>query len=195
MLPALLTWLALPLLFSEIPTGSPLLLLIVSPYTVLFIIGALTGLLIQAGWRRFAGSALIAGLVLIVIGIVAFVHFDAYGRSDWYSVIFLGLPFVPFLYALAILEPKIPTPSLLVKLGDASYSTYLSHTFVVSGLGRLFHALHPQGFSAEAAYFVVAVASANIVGLLSYRLLEQPLLKLTRIRSLQATRLSAGARS
>jgi len=65
-------------------------------------------------------------------------------------------------------------------LGDASFSTYLSHVFVLSLLGRIFLYLPFSGWIAETAFILLSVGIANLVGIASYRWLERPSLKLLK---------------
>jgi len=59
-------------------------------------------------------------------------------------------------------------------LGDGSYSTYLFHTFWLAVLNRV---LLGGGEARLWVYALAALAGANLVGILAYRLLERPLLR------------------
>lgn len=69
---------------------------------------------------------------------------------------------------------------LLERLGDASYSTYLGHPFVLAGVGMLFAAQPWHSWIAEGLFIVTCIVSANAVGWLSYRYLERPLIEMSR---------------
>ena len=81
-------------------------------------------------------------------------------------------------------------PGLLRRLGDASYSLYLSHLLTIGAVGLVWrHVMQRIGVPASASVplHVVALASAFTasvgVGLLSYRLIELPLIgMMKRIR-------------
>ncbi len=60
-------------------------------------------------------------------------------------------------------------------LGDASYSIYLTHTFVISALGKIW----PPSLAAW-AFIAVATVCAALVGGLVYRFVERPLLTIMR---------------
>ena len=64
--------------------------------------------------------------------------------------------------------------------GDASYSVYLFHTFVLSALLRL----HVQEIS-PVLFVVATLVGANVLGLLIYRYVERPMLKTLRRSLLQ----------
>jgi exopolysaccharide production protein ExoZ len=59
-------------------------------------------------------------------------------------------------------------------LGDASFSIYLSHWFVLSGLGKLMGTLQPPAFTAEAVR-LFGVALSIAIGVWIFVLLERPI--------------------
>ena len=92
--------------------------------------------------------------------------------------IIFGIPAALILLGMVVLEPALDGRRFppLKLLGDASYSIYLSHVLVLSILTSAlagWGAITPAG----AAVFI---AIATGCGLLSYRLLERPLLDLMR---------------
>ena len=94
----------------------------------------------------------------------------------------LGVP-AAFIVAGALAVERgggiVPSWPLLHRLGDASYSIYLSHGIVLSALGqaarRFEIASVPVGLLVFSA---VAIAATAIAGLLLYRYVEQPVLML-----------------
>lgn len=86
------------------------------------------------------------------------------------------------LLALIVLRLKglnFPRLPLVERLGDASYSIYLSHVLILSALGRLY-ALLPHGWAIEALWLVACMVVANAWGLFSYRFIERPLMATAR---------------
>jgi peptidoglycan/LPS O-acetylase OafA/YrhL len=71
-------------------------------------------------------------------------------------------------------------PDWVVRLGDASYSTYLTHVLVLSAIGRCFAFLPVHNFPIEVFFVAVCIAGTNAAGLLSYRWLERPALFFSR---------------
>ncbi|HWL31826.1 MAG TPA: acyltransferase [Xanthobacteraceae bacterium] len=67
--------------------------------------------------------------------------------------------------------PSIPA---LERIGDASYSIYLSHVFVISAIGRIYALIPYHSYMSEAVFILIAIVAANLYGLLSYRYIEQP---------------------
>ncbi|HEX4278497.1 MAG TPA: hypothetical protein VHZ74_24245, partial [Bryobacteraceae bacterium] len=69
--------------------------------------------------------------------------------------------------------PGLPWRFLLL-LGDASYSLYLSHMFVVRAVTTLIQRRTIE-LHYSPAYYVVVIVAAVVVAILSYRLIELPI--------------------
>lgn len=103
---------------------------------------------------------------------------------DWADVnlhrlVTSGLPATLLLFSLAMLEARDRWPRFtwLVGVGDATYSLYLTHIFVLAGLrmilGRLGASL--ETLSAQVAFVGLAMGLSVAVGLAAYHGLEKPL--------------------
>jgi exopolysaccharide production protein ExoZ len=98
-----------------------------------------------------------------------------------------GLAFIGFVaFASAVvllavrLERSLPRVTLLEQIGDASYSIYLVHIYEVAVLaGFAFMLLNPADAWADYAVAAVSIAGGTIAGLLVYRFIEQPVLRLS----------------
>jgi peptidoglycan/LPS O-acetylase OafA/YrhL len=81
------------------------------------------------------------------------------------------------LYERATTLPRFTVPRLI---GDSSYSLYLTHGAVLSGLAQLWRHFAPVAVSATlnmVAFVLVGLLVATIVGVLTYKAVEQPLLR------------------
>jgi len=108
-----------------------------------------------------------------------------------YRLMFWGIPSAVIIYAMLQLEDQglhIPRP--LVSMGDASYSLYLSHIFVLPFVGKIFRVWGPKTgltdniYIHDFAYIVTCLMLSQVVAYASYYLLEKPLhrLLLSRFR-------------
>jgi peptidoglycan/LPS O-acetylase OafA/YrhL len=156
------------------------------PLTLEFILGALAGMAIQTNFTRFANTSLIAGIVgmFALPAIYNNLEILVDPNPGWVRVVHLGLPAALIIYGCAAREYRnggSRAPQWMVKLGNASYSTYLSHVLVISAIGRV-AALLPKQNSVvlEALFLIVALVCTNIYGLVSYRLIERPMLEQAR---------------
>ncbi len=183
--PALAAWAVVTGLlgFLTVPQ-SPVLAIICSPLTLEFIIGAVVGLIVFGGQHALRWPALFAGSFGLIFGYLKYLQAPP-NDTSLVTVVSLGIPFALLLYAgvsFERTEQAFPSKSKwLVLLGDASYSTYLSHIFVLSVMGRLFSLPPLSGWGAECAFVLSCVVAANLTGVLSYRLLERSALKASRL--------------
>ena len=148
----------------------------------------LAGVTIAVWWRNLrplAGAAALAlGAAAIVLWTVlgcGWVH-DAptivAGGLGWFRVLMFGLP------AAALVWGALQHEDLFggrwarpfVKLGDASYSLYLTHSAVLEAVAWCSTALHIAPLTAAGLGLALSVP----VALLAYRFVEQPLLRFLR---------------
>ncbi len=155
---------------------NPLAAVVAHPLTLEFIFGTVAGILIQWKIASFAAPALAAGAAALVIGLwFPGTATDLVADRNWMRPILIGAPCALIVYGAVAMEVRgeAAAPRWLVALGDASYSTYLSHVLVLSALGRLFATMPDHNAGLEVAFVIIAVAAANAVGLLSSRLIER----------------------
>ncbi len=114
---------------------------------------------------------------LLALSLIALVCIEA-ARLDLPRAVKFGLPAFFAIAAAINLErlSAIPAFPALVKLGDASYSIYLSHIFALAGLrmivGFLDIDLSPL---AACAFIVIGLAASAILGLLIHQYVEKRL--------------------
>jgi len=158
---------------------SPFLNIMTHPLTIEFICGVFVGLCVKNGAKEFSSLSLILGVVGLV---VAFCYFDPEYFSDidsWVRVLVLSAVFSSIIYGITTCHQKEKhglVYKLLLNVGDASYSLYLSHVLVISAFGRVFYMLPFHNYIFEIIFVISSVISANIIGVLSYKYLERPVL-------------------
>ncbi|OWT74295.1 MULTISPECIES: acyltransferase [unclassified Achromobacter] len=109
-----------------------------------------------------------------------------------------GIPATAIVGGAILLERclALPRMKLLHRLGDASYSLYVSHAFVLSAVSQAWRKLHldtlPGG---KAGFCVVAMLCALAGGAIVYEVLEKPLIAFFRKRREQAASTTATRRS
>jgi peptidoglycan/LPS O-acetylase OafA/YrhL len=178
--PLLLIWAAAVVCFNTIvhlyQIADPIVELIVHPLTLEFIFGAAAAILIQKNGPALAPYMLAAGIILFIA--ILSLRGDGLGSADyrnWKRAILVGTSCALIVYGLVGIEikSKLTAPDWLVVLGNASYSTYLSHILVLSVLGRMSVLMPNRNFYFETAFVIICVITANVVGLLSYILIER----------------------
>ena len=152
-------------------------LVAVSALPLEFLAGCLLAKLYIRGWFLPAVPALAAmalGCVLIYwAGALSLVASE---RDPW-RVIFFGLPGVFLVAGFLSLDARglIKFPRFTIAIGDASYSLYLSHQFVLYALGKGWGALGLQDTLSAASLFGVGMIVPILAAILAYRWLERPL--------------------
>jgi exopolysaccharide production protein ExoZ len=164
---------ALNALVHLLDIRDPVTAVVTHPLTLEFVFGAMTGILIQEKATRFAAPALAIGAVMLATAF--WTATDLVAAAGWMRAVLLGLPCALIVYGAVALEvcAAPAAPGWLVALGDASYSTYLGHILVLSALGRLFAMLPSHNAILETAFVVTCIVTANVVGLVSCRLIER----------------------
>lgn len=186
LLPLLMSWgagamgigFALPL------ASNPVVQLMTHPLTLEFIAGCVIAHIYflkqydSSGWY-FLILALIWWLV--GYGIHAAQGYEL-APTGWLRVIIFGVPAVLVVFALVNIEraAEQKLPYWLVLIGNASFSIYLSHVLVISALGRIWGGFAIVNSGVNLAVLLVILLSALAIGILSYQLLERPLLRFTR---------------
>jgi peptidoglycan/LPS O-acetylase OafA/YrhL len=167
----LIVFLALSLAGQLVPGSAPLAF-----YTQSVIFEFIFGMCIAHALPRGgprpvgAGAAMLAAAVLYMFGL----NWDP--SSD--RLLAWGMGAAAIVMGTICLEPLIDGRGWarpLALLGDASYSIYLSHAFVVPSCVM---ALRRAGITDVAAVFLLASAAVTAVGAASYLWLEKPLVAL-----------------
>ena len=181
LLPALGGWAVVTVAAGQVPSSHPWVQLVASPLNVEFMLGAVIGGLFAAGHRRapLALSLLGAGGAVLLAALVM-LGADPYpGDGDWPVVIVTVVPFTLLVYGLACLEAGSGwvVPGVLVGLGDASYSLYLTHVAVFKVLTVGLAGLTLGGTASQVGVVLLALVAAVAGALVFYVLVEKRLLR------------------
>jgi exopolysaccharide production protein ExoZ len=177
----LLTWMAAVVCLDAVlkinDINDPVAAVVAHPLTLEFVFGATIGILIRRKIAACAAPALMAGIAVFMM-IVLWFPGTAAGLivdPNWMRPILIGAPCALIVYAAVAMEIRgaLNAPRWLTTLGDASYSTYLSHVLVLSALGRLFAMAPSHNAYVEAAFVVICIGAANAIGWLSCRVIER----------------------
>ena len=180
----LLAWAALvvaaSLLLTEGEHG-PAFRIALHPYSIEFIAGALGALFLQRTGLSLNGKELILAMTGVVVSSAVVFQADVLDQAGLGRAAILGLlyAFATIITVLGERSGSLRIPTFAATLGDASYSIYLSHLLLLSGLGRLLSLWLGELLTplATAALFVSMLVAVLMIGLLAYRLVELPLLR------------------
>lgn len=162
---------------------------VLQTYTHPFLLEFLAGAAIGAAFRseRFtrlpSGLAilcLLAGIGLIVLGM------ERRGGDGFSRVLWFGSGAALILLAGLVFERRgrLFASRWLHDMGEASYSLYLTHPFVLTGFRQIGRRLGVADGTAlvQGLWVMAAISTAIVTGWLTYRLVEQPLQRALRER-------------
>ncbi len=150
-----------------------------SPIILEFGFGIIAGYM--ASSVSFSNGAL-ARLFILSLAVVMGTGNLELGESRW---LLHGLPAAIMMLSLVGIERAGALPHLpvLSRLGDCSYSLYLSHGLILSAVAQGWRGMGWSGsVMGWLTYMVCAVAAAVLVGWLVYRLVEKPAIGLVASR-------------
>jgi peptidoglycan/LPS O-acetylase OafA/YrhL len=155
--------------------------LVLSPLVLEFVAGSAVAFICQVGVSERVGWAtLIAGAAILV---TALAWSESLFAQPWLRAVVFGASSASLLIGCVTCDATLRRllPAAMQRLGDASYSLYLSHLLSVAVVGRLWSSqLATTSPLNHVAALVCAVAVSIGVGGLAYRFAERPLLRLTR---------------
>jgi len=165
------------------PMESPTLTVLFSPLNIEFILGCLSGVLVR---KRILVKPILAIVIgLLWFGVGAFANASNFANFDLYltRLIAFGCPSFLILYGCCGLEfhDNFLLPISLQKLGDASYSIYLTHLTSFAAIRRFTHGTEvifgPEyGSFVQLGWDFLMLSTALVAGFSVYYLLEKPLL-------------------
>lgn len=171
-------------LFST--TTSPQLSLVSHPLTLEFIAGALLAIGYYRGsfalQKRWLSLTLFTSLLLSILG-YAF-YLGSTGLSEpvgWWRIVIFGAPaLLVVLCGIQMERHGRVFATAVIKIGDASYSIYLSHILTLSFAGRVWSHSDSTGLWDHFLVLPFLLIMVLVVGFVSYELIEKPLLRMSR---------------
>ncbi len=177
---ALALWgIAVIVINSCVTASNPFFNLVFHPLTLEFITGCFLAILFRKdyGWKNLI--ILLAGAVIICSVLTGLNETEL--PRGWWRVGIYGAPAAAILYCFVVAErERIVLNRYLVRLGDASYSIYLAHVLVLSAVGRVFYSLSADFLIGNTAMIFILIICVIASGLISYKIVEKPLMKATR---------------
>jgi exopolysaccharide production protein ExoZ len=122
-------------------------------------------------------------LMLVMGGFTALLGTEILGADEVlaFRILIFGIPATLILIATLRAEASgsVPRVPLLNALGDASFSIYLTHGFVLAGLRFLTAKLGLAGSTPlfQASFILASLLAAAVAGLAVYRFVERPMMR------------------
>jgi len=170
--------------------GRNILELATSPLSLEFIAGAVAGWLVSQCRFVMPNLFIGAGVIGVLLG---FALFPNNGETNYtvVRVAIFTLPFLCLVYGCvgAEIRSGVVFPDWLVKLGDWSYSLYLTHFIVLVALRRLYRIYAPdslevgaEGVMDNLVFAVLTLTISIISAAIFYTCIERPAINFFRAR-------------
>ncbi len=156
------------------PQAGTLSYLALHPMTLEFVMGAMAAYALRR-WKGEAGlMAAIAGIAWLVLGVSAAILEP--WRDAWTRVLMFGPGSALLVYGLTALETRNGArgQGLGVKIGDWSYSLYLTHMLTLNAFGVLWGMIALPSLADNAAGLIALTVACIACSWLSYRFFEMP---------------------
>jgi peptidoglycan/LPS O-acetylase OafA/YrhL len=160
-----------------IPAGLGGLTYLADPIELEFLGGIVVASLYLRGWRLPVWASV---CLLPIMFVFALTHAGGPSNLEFRPIraLLWGIPGVVIVACVVGLEDyvrRIPN-RLALLVGDASYSLYLTHTFILPACGLLALRLHFSGLTGAIAYILGSGLIALVVAVLFHRGVELPML-------------------
>ena len=160
-----------------LPALSPLFKLMTSPLLLEFILGCLLAAVVDKKAAVITGSSVFRYVppVLLTVALLCLLLLPLVPNAADQRLLFWGCPALLLTAGLVCYEQKNQPlfPALLLTMGNSSYSTYLSHIFVILCISTL---LKKRLLPGQLSNDLLAAATVLLclgVGVLSFRYLEK----------------------
>lgn len=174
-----------------LPWGKPMDF-VFCPIVLEFLLGIVVAMLVDRGFQRFHVALLAGAFVWMAVGtwllrpatfaprVAHSGMLEAISRTFTLHIVYWGIPAAILLYGMVVLEVRQRwiMPRVLQYFGNASFSIYLWHAVVFNAVAEVFIRFGWVGVASSTGLTALMVAIGIGVGLLSYRFVEKPLLRL-----------------
>jgi len=184
LMPLLSTWVVIVLVgnLAGLAKINPETALIFNPLGIEFFLGALAAWIFLK-FDNVNGSLIFKLSLVVWLGSIMFIILympDEYA-GYWQRVFLYGLPSAFTIYGLASMDRSgMHLPTWSVRLGDISYSLYLSHVLTLSALGYIWSKITRTGLLDNALAVPVLLTATIIAAGLIWRFAEMPMLKIAK---------------
>ena len=173
---------------NKIPSHS-IFHLIFHPLTLEFVAGTLSGYALIYFKKKYGLLILIFGIFLFMISlwVSAFTSFNTlFGLKgyldDWPRVLLFTIPSALVVYGAAAVEKEHIglLGRMFSKIGDWSYSLYLTHVMSLAVFGSLWKNIHVDTFIGHTVALIIIYSTCLFIAYLSFRFVERPIMNTSK---------------
>lgn len=158
-------------------TTNPFASVVFNTLTIEFIMGLLLGVTFKKDnlkTSKIHKNILLSTFIIFPLIFYTFFHFF---ENEDYRYLKFGIPCLIMIYVALVLENKnLIFHSLLIKIGNASYSIYLVHILVINVVGKALGVFGLSNFFYECLLVLLMFVFSILTGVLSYKFLEMRLI-------------------
>lgn len=171
--------------YFSIGIDSPAMRVIASPLTTEFMMGCLIARYGLASRAKCMKGLWLIPAMAVLVAITAYLQYrdttGNIGPAGWWRILLFGLPAALVVWwAVHAEQTGVLFSPLLKRIGDASYSTYLTHILTLSLLGRAWAHFSSRGWLDNLIALPVLLLCALVAGAWSYKYVEKPMLDACR---------------
>lgn len=147
-------------------------------YNIEFLLGCFVGYITLNKNIHYNKTILMIGLIGVVLGWYGLLEETLY-RYDTVSMLVFGISFSLIVVSAASIDKNsnVKVPKILLLIGDASYSIYLTHFYVFVFLFKVITKLNSMNPFNNFITITVTFFIATCLGILFHLLIEKPLIK------------------
>lgn len=163
-------------------SASPVLGILFHPMSFEFLAGAFAGYAFKKYGGVFGQAALGIGLLTCAAAIAStLLHHGGVPESYLLRAAYFSLPIALIVYGLAAIETRnLVLPACMSRLGDWSYSLYLTHVLSLSLLGRAWHMFAQKGSWDNGIAIFALPAFAIVIAAICWKFAENPMLNIAK---------------
>jgi exopolysaccharide production protein ExoZ len=153
------------------PTQNSIYYVITSPLLIEFLLGCMIGLYCQR--QETLGVSAGSSIFMVIAGAVLLLLTGIVDTTQVPRIVKWGIPSALLVAGAIFLERngKIYHHSLLAKLGDSSYSLYLTHIFSINAVGKVWAMVFGSRYD---IFIGVAITVSIVIGYIGYLVVEKP---------------------
>ncbi|MBN1970032.1 MAG: acyltransferase [Candidatus Delongbacteria bacterium] len=187
---AMLVWASIIILAGTLfDFMNPFLKLIFHPLTIEFISGCLLAVLFYNKKNILLKNVflIIISFTFLILLLYAHNFYKIYSGNiepqNWNRVLIFGVPAFVFVFCSIFAEKnRFVFPIFLEKIGDASYSIYLSHILSINICGKFWIYFSYDSLIDNIIMIPLTLLFTIMVGFFSYKYIEKPLLHKTKLK-------------
>lgn len=124
--------------------------------------------------RHMIGQRPYTGAYLVVIGVLLITIKGISGGQAAQAFYVWGIPAMCIVFGMLMLENAIRWPAFMLRLGEASYALYLTHSFVMAAGAMIWYRVFDTSLMSNIGFMFSALTGAIVLALLTNTYLEKP---------------------